>query len=125
MKVLNFGSCNVDYVYSMSHIVREGETIPAQNLELFAGGKGFALQGLGFAPNDLRQPLAAAEVMGERTEAPPVAEEARRASEKIRSIATKGARRLYFRGGNEKSHPRNQKKAHICLPRQCVLFSTK
>ena len=40
MKVLNFGSCNVDYVYSMSHIVREGETIPAQNLELFAGGKG-------------------------------------------------------------------------------------
>ena len=27
--------------------------------------------------------------------------------------------------GNEKSHPRNQKKAHICLPRQCVLFSTK
>ena len=27
--------------------------------------------------------------------------------------------------GNEKSHLRNQKKAHICLPRQCVLFSTK
>ena len=26
MKVLNFGSCNIDYVYSLDHIVREGET---------------------------------------------------------------------------------------------------
>ena len=43
--------------------------------------------------------------MGERTEAPPVAEGARRASEKTRSIATDGARRLCFRVGNEKSHP--------------------
>ena len=50
--------------------------------------------------------------MGERTEALAVREEARRASEKIRSIATGGARRLYFRVGNEKSHPRNQKRFH-------------
>ena len=34
--------------------------------------------------------------MGERTEAPPVADEARRASEKIRSIATKWARYDYI-----------------------------
>ncbi len=40
MKVLNFGSCNIDYVYSVEHIVVPGETISANNLELFAGGKG-------------------------------------------------------------------------------------
>ena len=49
--------------------------------------------------------------MGERTEAPPVAEEARRASEKTRSIATDGAIRLCFRVGNKKSHPRNHQRA--------------
>ena len=26
MKILNFGSCNIDYVYSMDHIVKVGET---------------------------------------------------------------------------------------------------
>ena len=40
MKILNFGSCNIDYVYSVDHIVTAGETISAKNMELFAGGKG-------------------------------------------------------------------------------------
>ncbi len=40
MKILNFGSCNIDYVYSLQHIVIEGETVSAQKLETFAGGKG-------------------------------------------------------------------------------------
>ena len=40
MKILNFGSCNIDYVYQVEHIVRPGETSPTQNLNLFAGGKG-------------------------------------------------------------------------------------
>ena len=40
MKILNFGSCNIDYVYSMNHIVTVGETARAYNLELFPGGKG-------------------------------------------------------------------------------------
>ncbi len=40
MKFLNFGSCNVDYVYSMDHIVREGETQSSQKLSVFPGGKG-------------------------------------------------------------------------------------
>ncbi len=40
MKVLNFGSCNIDYVYSLDHIVESGETENAYSLELFAGGKG-------------------------------------------------------------------------------------
>lgn len=40
MKILNFGSCNIDYVYSVDHMVREGETISADNMEVFSGGKG-------------------------------------------------------------------------------------
>ena len=40
MKILNFGSCNIDYVYSVNHIVRMGETISSHSLETFPGGKG-------------------------------------------------------------------------------------
>lgn len=40
MKILNFGSCNIDYVYSLDHIVENGETESTQRLETFCGGKG-------------------------------------------------------------------------------------
>ncbi len=40
MKLLNFGSCNVDYVYTVGHIVAPGETEGARGLQIFAGGKG-------------------------------------------------------------------------------------
>lgn len=40
MKILNFGSLNVDYVYEVDHFVRGGETISSRNLSLYAGGKG-------------------------------------------------------------------------------------
>lgn len=40
VKILNFGSCNTDYVYSVNHIVSPGETEKAQSLTLFPGGKG-------------------------------------------------------------------------------------
>lgn len=40
MKILNFGSCNLDYVYSMEHIVMPGETASSCGLEIFPGGKG-------------------------------------------------------------------------------------
>ena len=40
MKYLNFGSCNIDNVYSLDHIVRPGETIRSEKLTLFPGGKG-------------------------------------------------------------------------------------
>ncbi|WP_347562403.1 ribokinase [Clostridium sp. KNHs216] len=40
MKVLNYGSLNMDYVYSVHHIVREGETLAAEKREIFCGGKG-------------------------------------------------------------------------------------
>lgn len=40
MKILNMGSLNYDYVYSVSHIVKPGETILSKNLETFCGGKG-------------------------------------------------------------------------------------
>ena len=40
MKILNLGSCNIDFVYSLDHIVEVGETENASLLELFPGGKG-------------------------------------------------------------------------------------
>lgn len=40
MKVLNIGSLNVDYVYSVDHILKPGETISSDKIEVFAGGKG-------------------------------------------------------------------------------------
>ena len=40
MKILNFGSCNIDQVYSLDHIVRVGETQTTFKLETFPGGKG-------------------------------------------------------------------------------------
>ena len=40
MKILNFGSLNCDYVYSVPHMVQEGETLSSRKLEVFPGGKG-------------------------------------------------------------------------------------
>ena len=39
-KILNFGSCNLDYVYSLDHIVTVGETEASIGLQIFPGGKG-------------------------------------------------------------------------------------
>jgi len=41
MKVINIGSLNLDYVYQVNHMVREGETIASNGMEVFMGGKGF------------------------------------------------------------------------------------
>ncbi|MEY8338791.1 ribokinase [Lachnospiraceae bacterium 62-35] len=40
MKVLNFGSLNIDNVYSVEHFVRGGETLSSEKMEVFSGGKG-------------------------------------------------------------------------------------
>ena len=40
MKILNFGSCNIDLVYSVEHIVNPGETISALDVNRYPGGKG-------------------------------------------------------------------------------------
>lgn len=40
MKVLNFGSMNLDYVYTVDHIMQKGETQKAESRKVFAGGKG-------------------------------------------------------------------------------------
>lgn len=39
-KILNFGSLNIDYVYSLDHIVEEGETQASLGYNVFEGGKG-------------------------------------------------------------------------------------
>jgi len=40
MKLLNFGSMNIDYVYRVEHFVKKGETISSEYLNVFSGGKG-------------------------------------------------------------------------------------
>lgn len=40
MRILNFGSLNIDDVYSVEHFVRPGETISPLSYEQFPGGKG-------------------------------------------------------------------------------------
>lgn len=40
MKILNFGSINIDHTYSLPHFVKAGETIASTNFEKNIGGKG-------------------------------------------------------------------------------------
>lgn len=41
MRIINFGSINLDFVYQVEHFAQPGETIKALSFERFAGGKGF------------------------------------------------------------------------------------
>ncbi|MBR4195819.1 MAG: hypothetical protein IKQ95_03810 [Synergistaceae bacterium] len=40
MRVLSFGSLNIDNVYSVPHFIARGETLAARSLNVFSGGKG-------------------------------------------------------------------------------------
>lgn len=40
MKILNFGSLNIDFTYLVDHIAIEGETISARERHIYCGGKG-------------------------------------------------------------------------------------
>ena len=40
MKILSFGSLNIDYVYSVPHFVKKGETLSVKELNVYTGGKG-------------------------------------------------------------------------------------
>lgn len=40
MKVLSFGSLNIDYVYNVPHLIVKGETLAAASLSIYTGGKG-------------------------------------------------------------------------------------
>ncbi|WP_281975794.1 ribokinase [Halobacillus litoralis] len=40
MKILNYGSLNIDKVYRVPHFVREGETLSSLNYSEYCGGKG-------------------------------------------------------------------------------------
>ncbi len=39
--ILNFGSVNIDHVYTVPHFVRPGETLASTRYAVFSGGKGF------------------------------------------------------------------------------------
>lgn len=40
MRILNFGSLNIDNVYAVEHFLRPSETMSSEKLEIFCGGKG-------------------------------------------------------------------------------------
>lgn len=40
MRVLSFGSLNIDYTYKVDHFVQKGETLSSESLQVFSGGKG-------------------------------------------------------------------------------------
>ena len=40
MKILSFGSLNLDRVYQVPHFIRPGETMAATQMNTFCGGKG-------------------------------------------------------------------------------------
>lgn len=40
MKILNFGSMGIDYVFTVEHFVRPGETLSTGSREIYCGGKG-------------------------------------------------------------------------------------
>ncbi|MHC4871177.1 MAG: ribokinase [Planctomycetota bacterium] len=40
MKILNYGSLNIDHVYNVDHFVKPGETMACTEYSIFAGGKG-------------------------------------------------------------------------------------
>ena len=48
MRVLVFGSANIDRTYAVEHFVRAGETLSADKMDLHCGGKGFN-QAIAFA----------------------------------------------------------------------------
>ena len=48
MRVLVFGSANIDRTYTVEHFVRAGETLSADKMDLHCGGKGFN-QAIAFA----------------------------------------------------------------------------
>lgn len=79
MKVLNFGSLNMDYTYSVPHIIAGGETMASYELNEYCGGKGLnqsvamAKAGLpvwhaGLIGNDGEKLLETCEAAGVHTE---------------------------------------------------------
>jgi sugar/nucleoside kinase (ribokinase family) len=40
MKIINFGSINIDRVYEVPHFVQPGETLASVSYQTHAGGKG-------------------------------------------------------------------------------------
>ena len=42
-KILNFGSCNIDLVYTLDHITSVGEVVTAKDFNTYPGGKGLNL----------------------------------------------------------------------------------
>lgn len=74
MRILNFGSLNIDHVYKVDNFVRPGETISAKGYSIFCGGKG------------LNQSIAAAKAGAEVFHAGKVGRDGFKLIEKLKSF---------------------------------------
>lgn len=57
MNILCFGSLNMDYIYQVPHIVRPGETLTSEKLDVLSGGKGLN-QAIAMAKTGMKVSLA-------------------------------------------------------------------
>lgn len=80
MRVLNFGSLNIDYVYKVDNFIKPGETKAARSLEVFAGGKG------------LNQSLALARAGANAAHAGKIGAEGRFLAEKLQAAGVDASR---------------------------------
>ena len=80
MRVLNFGSLNIDYVYKVDNFIKPGETKAARSLEVFAGGKG------------LNQSLALARAGAQVAHAGRIGAEGRFLAEKLQAAGVDASR---------------------------------
>lgn len=80
MRVLDFGSLNIDYVYKVDNFIKPGETKAARSLEIFAGGKG------------LNQSLALARAGAEVAHAGKIGAEGRFLAEKLEAAGVDASR---------------------------------
>jgi ribokinase len=74
LRILNFGSLNIDHVYKVDNFVRPGETISAKGYSIFCGGKG------------LNQSIAAAKAGAEVFHAGKVGRDGFKLIEKLKSF---------------------------------------
>ena len=63
MKVLNFGSLNIDYVYQVESILIPGETQASKDRQIFCGGK--SIRGRSFPPRGNRIHITASGSTGQ------------------------------------------------------------
>ena len=56
LKIFNYGSINIDHIYTVDHLVKPGETISSSDYQQVLGGKG-ANQSIALAKAGANEPI--------------------------------------------------------------------